>query len=266
MDKIDDAIRVVREMDDPDRRSPYAAVHPLAKLTVAVVFIAFLTSVSKYRLDTVLAMGVWLYAYAIIGRLSAGECIRRLWGLFLLLLLVGVANPIFDRKVLFMIGRIPVTTGMISLLTLFLKGAFALFSAFFLAKTCGMMNVLAALQALHVPAVLLNVIYLIFRYLSVLLEEAKRVWTAYRLRAPGQRGIHFSVWGSLVGSMLIRSMDRAETVYQSMELRGYDPQRAFAERMRWSAGSTLYLIVCLAGMALVRFVPVFSFLGSFRIG
>ena len=125
-----------------------------------------------------------------------------------------------------------------------------------------MLNILSALKSVHVPQVLLNVIYLIYRYLTLLLEEASRVFTAYRLRAPGQRGLHFSVWGSLVGSMLLRSMDRAETVYQSMELRGYQPEYAFTDSTPWNGTSSLYLILCLISMALLRFIPVFSFLGS----
>lgn len=262
MDKLDEAISIVREMDDPDGGSSLLKIHPLAKLAEALVYVVLLTSIPKYRLDLVLAMGVFLYAYALLGRLSARECFRKLWGLFLLLLFVGIANPILDRQVVMRLGRVPVTTGMISMLTLFLKGAFALISAWFLAVSCGMMNILAALRAIHVPNVLLNVIYLIFRYLSVLLSEAKKVWTAYHLRAPGQRGLHFSVWGSLVGSMLIRSMDRAETVYQSMELRGYQPDMAFADPRPWNGKSTLYLLLCLAAMAVLRWVPVFSLLGS----
>ena len=265
MDRIDDAIRIVQNMDDPDRKSSYAAVHPLAMLVTALAYIILLTSVNKYRLGTVLAMGVWLYGYAVFARLSAKECFRKLWGLFLLLFLVGIANPILDRQVIATVGRIPITTGMVSMLTLFLKGTMALVSAYFLAKSCGMFGILSALRALHVPNVLISVVYLIYRYLTLLLEEARRVWTAYRLRAPGQKGIHISVWGSLVGSLLIRSMDRAETVYQSMELRGYRPELAFADRMKWTRKSTAYLILCLGTMAVLRFVPVLSLIGSFWI-
>lgn len=61
----------------------------------------------------------------------------------------------------------------------------------------------------------------VYRYISVLLAETQRVVQAYELRAPGQKGIHFKVWGSLMGQMLLRSMDRAEVIYESMCLRGF---------------------------------------------
>ena len=61
-----------------------------------------------------------------------------------------------------------------------------------------------------------------YRYVTVLLEEVNRITQAYSLRAPNQKGIHYKVWGTLTGQVLLRSMDRANAVYESMLLRGYD--------------------------------------------
>lgn len=266
MDRWEEALQHVDQLDEANSLSPYASLHGLSKLLTAVLYVVLLTSIPKARLDLVLAMGIWLYAYALLGRLSAKECFRKLWGLFLLLFLVGIANPILDRQVLFVLGRVPVTSGMLSMLSLFFKGALALLSAYFLAVTTGLTGILSALALLHVPNVLLSVIYLIFRYLSLLFREAQRVWTAYSLRAPGQRGIHISSWGSLAGSMLIRSMDRAELLYQSMELRGYDPRMTFAEKQPWEKESTVYLILSTLSMLALRLVPVFSLIGSLLLG
>lgn len=51
---------------------------------------------------------------------------------------------------------------------------------------------------------------------------------AYSLRAPRQKGIHFKAWGSFVGQLLLRSMDRAGVVYESMTLRGYQGEFCYA--------------------------------------
>ncbi|MBO6158169.1 MAG: hypothetical protein J6P72_02765 [Firmicutes bacterium] len=265
MNRLDDALNTVQRMEHGKRELPFSCVHPLALFLTAAVFLVLLTSIPKNRLDLVLAMGVWVYLYALLGKMSIGEILKKLWALFALLFLVGIANPFLDRKVLFSLGTIPITSGMISMLVLFLKGALALIFASFLASSAGMAGILSALSMLHLPPVLINVIYLIYRYLSLMLREASLVWTAYRLRAPGQKGIHFGTWGSLVGMMLIRSMDRAARLYQSMELRGYRPQTAFVTRGRFDQKSLLYLAVCLATLLLVRFVPVFSFIGSFMV-
>ena len=62
---------------------------------------------------------------------------------------------------------------------------------------------------------------LIYRYIDVMAGEADRIYTAYRLRAPGQKGIEYRSWGTLVGQWLLRSMDKAQIVYESMLLRGF---------------------------------------------
>ena len=52
-------------------------------------------------------------------------------------------------------------------------------------------------------------------------KETDKTLFAYSLRAPGQKGISIKTWGTLVGSMMLRSIDRAMNVYQSMMLRGF---------------------------------------------
>ena len=253
-------------MEVPEEKSLFHKIHPLAKLTVTILFLVLVTSSARDYLDAVLQMGLWLYAYALIGGLSAGQCFHKLWGLFLLLLLVGIANPILDRVPAITLGGLVISRGMIAFISLFLKGAMALLSAYFLAVTTGMNGILSALLTLRIPVLLINVIYLIYRYLGLMIQEASDVWTAYKLRAPGQKGVHFSVWGSLVGSMLIRSMDKAEKVYQSMELRGYRPEETFAGEEEWGKASTIYLIVSVITLFLFRFIPIFSLIGSLITG
>lgn len=75
-------------------------------------------------------------------------------------------------------------------------------------------------------------VLLTYRYVTVLLEEANRMTQAYSLRAPNQKGVHFKVWGTLAGQLLLRSMDRANEVYESMTLRGYQENFTIQRRSR----------------------------------
>ena len=75
-----------------------------------------------------------------------------------------------------------------------------------------------ALRQIRIPQVLVVIILLIYRYIFIMGQEAERIMTAYKLRAPSQKGINYKAWGPLVGQWLIRSMDRAESVYESMQL------------------------------------------------
>ena len=85
---------------------------------------------------------------------------------------------------------------------------------------------------------------------------------AYHLRAPGQKGIHVSAWGSFLGQLLLRSMDRAQELYSSMMLRGYHEHFHYADIPRFSLRDGLYLLGCLAFFLLLRLVPVAQLLGG----
>ena len=84
---------------------------------------------------------------------------------------------------------------------------------------------------------------------------------AYSLRAPGQKGIHISAWGSFLGQLL-RSMDRAQALYESMELRGFSGEFPGAVRGRGSAASWPYALVCPALMLLARYFDLSALMGG----
>jgi len=85
---------------------------------------------------------------------------------------------------------------------------------------------------------------------------------AYHLRAPGQKGIHHSAWGSFLGQLLLRSMDRAEELYSSMQLRGFHGEFHYAGVRPFAARDGLWLAACLAVFAALRLVDVAALLGG----
>jgi cobalt/nickel transport system permease protein len=79
----------------------------------------------------------------------------------------------------------------------------------------------SALRMLKIPRLFVLQLLLTYRYISVLMEEVARILRAYSLRAPGQKGVHRSAWGSLAGQLILRTFDRAQRVYEAMCLRGF---------------------------------------------
>ena len=199
-------------------------LHPLGKLLVSVLYIFIVASFSKYDLSGIILMAVFpVFGFA-FGELSFKEGLYRIRLILPLVLFVGVFNPFFDRQVLFYVGEnagIPVTGGVISMLTLMLKGFYCVLSAYILIATTSIEEICYGLRMVHVPKILVIVILLIYRYFGLMGSEADRIATAYSLRAPSQKGIRYNAWGTLVGQWLLRSMDRAGAVYESMLLRGF---------------------------------------------
>lgn len=132
---------------------------------------------------------------------------------------------------------------------------------YFLIATTGMEQICYALQLLHLPKVMSVVLLLTYRYLILLLQEGSRMSAAYALRAPHSKGIAFNAWGTLVGQLLLRSIDRAQTVYESMALRGFDGT-FYLQRAADGKGALAFVLLSLGFCLVFRLLPVFAILGS----
>ena len=242
---------------------PESSPHPLSVLLVTFFYLLLVVSFSKYDLSGVLSMVLYLMILGTGKGISLKEALKRTWPVLLLVSAVGIANPFVERETCWRWGNFAVSYGMISMMTLMLKGIFCVMASYLLIISTGMEEISLGLRCLHFPKELVTIVFLIYRYLIVLLKEAERMVLAYKLRAPGQKGIHFKVWGSFLGLLLLRSMDRAQTVYESMLLRGYQGEIRGREFTGSKGRSILYVCLWTAALLFLRLVPVFEIVGNF---
>ena len=263
MNKAEQAALELRAMDDLAAQD--SALHrlaPLSKLIVTVAYILTVVSFHKYDFTGLLPMVLFpLLGYRVSG-IPVGTCFRKLRLVMPLVCAVGLLNPFFDRQILLRLGPLAVSGGVISMVTLMMKGVFCLMASFLLAATTPIEEICRAMRQLHMPKMLTSLLLLTFRYISVLLEEVAVMTEAYHLRAPGQKGIHVSAWGSFLGQLLLRSMDRAEALYESMLLRGFHGEFYYGGRKGKTAGSWVFALVCAALMLLARRYNIPGLLGG----
>lgn len=242
MNKLDGSLCYIHHMDVIVERNRWLNhIYPLIKLVVTICFITITVSFSKYNLAGILRMGVYPIIVFILGEVSFKDALRKLWVILPIICLMGIFNPIFDQQPMLEIAGITVTAGMVSMLTLMVKGIYSVLASYLLIATTPIEKICHALRLLHVPVVIVTQILLTYRYIRLLLNEARRMIQAYSLRAPNQKGVHFKVWGSLVGQLLLKSIDRADEVYESMLLRGYNGEFYYDTKISCRAGDYAYL-------------------------
>lgn len=88
---------------------------------------------------------------------------------------------------------------------------------------------IAAMRALKLPYIMVDMALLMMRYLEVLKQDVHSMNISMRLRghkntAWSLQTIKTSAW--LAGSLLVRSYERADGVYKAMRLRGYGQENA----------------------------------------
>ena len=263
MNKMQKALAELSEMDElAARRSPVHQLHPGAKLITTIIYIMITLSYDKYDLPGLVPMVLWPALMFSVSGVRVRTCFYKLRIVLPLVMAVGLFNPLFDREIMVTIGGVGISGGVISMITLMLKGVFCLMASFLLMATTKIDSLCAALRKLHVPAMLVSLLQLTYRYVGVMTEELAVMTDAYHLRAPGQKGIHFSAWGSFLGQLLLRSMDRAQELFTSMLLRGYHDHFHYADIDRFRGRDALYMALSVLLFLVLRYADVAQLLGG----
>jgi cobalt/nickel transport system permease protein len=134
-----------------------------------------------------------------------------------------------------------------------------------LVASTGFQQVCVGLGRLGVPPVFTTQLLLLHRYALVLAGEAVRMSLARELRSGSGRALPLTVYGALLGHLLLRAMQRAHRIYQAMVSRGFDGQLRGSQVLLWHRIDTLFLLVCGASFVLLRQVDVAQLLGHWLL-
>ena len=217
MPKIINSIYNIRLLDDLARKeSPIHKIHPLSKLLTTFIYLAAVASFGRYEIGGLLP-SVLIFAF---GDLPLAPIFKRVLIAQPLIIGIGILNPVFDNHTA-VFGGISVSRGWAAFISIIVKCGLTVVAGFLLVAATGMDKLAFALRMLKIPKMFVLQLLLTYRYISVFSEEVFRMQRAYSLRAPGHKGIHAAVWGSFVGQLMLRTFERAQRVYQSMNLRGF---------------------------------------------
>lgn len=243
MSVLDGAQKSIRRIDEEaDRKGLINGVHPLIKLILTLIYIVLVVMVKEYEMGKLIMFALYPLGLFIIGGFSVREALYRLRFVLPLVIFMGIINAFINRTIVISIGAINITWGMLSFLNLMIKGILTVMSTYLLFVSTGIEKICYALRLIHVPKVLVTEVLLIYRYISLMLDEAGRMTDAYKLRAPGQKGIKWNAWGAFAGNFLLRSIDRAENVYESMLLRGFSGELLSGRKIQFKKSDIVYLI------------------------
>jgi len=154
--------------------------------------------------------------------------------------------------------RLTVTdAGLILFAMVVVKSWLSVMVSGLLVATTQFTDLVHALRALRLPAILVETISFMIRYLFVLVEEAMRLMTAREARSAGRGGSvmwRTRVLGGMIGSLFIRSYERSERIYAAMLSRGYSGEVRTLTPLTWRLRDTwasLAWSLALAGVFVV---------------
>lgn len=221
MENIKNSLYHLRLLDDlAHQDTSIHKLHPLIKLLTTVVFLITVVSFQKAEITRLVPFFFYPILIFTLAEIPVLPILKRVLLVTPFIISIGIFNPWFDQHSVFIFGN-EISRGWLTFISLCLKGLLTVTVSILLIATTGMERLAGALRTLKVPKLFVLQLLLTYRYISVLIEEVGRMLRAYSLRAPGQKGIERNAWGPFAGQLILRTFDRAQRVYQAMNLRGF---------------------------------------------
>lgn len=266
MNKLNKALYEIQSIEDLANRDCFInKIHPLIKFILTVTYISLVISIGKYNLGKVIGMSIYPIFLLITCDISLKDSLRTLKIVLPFIFLMGILNPFFDTKILITMNGINISAGVISMITLIMKGILTILGSYLLIATTTIEKICYAMDKIHMPRIFITEVLFIYRYVTVLIKEANKITESYSLRAPKQKGINYKVWGSLLGQLLLRSIDKAENIYESMCLRGYSGKFYYSYNIKYNGKDYIYFSIWVVIFVTVRFLPIIQLVGNIFI-
>lgn len=150
-----------------------------------------------------------------------------------LLILIGIFNPFIYTQTAFEISGIDISVGWLTFISILLRGLLAIQALIIMVDNSGFIEICNALRSIGVPKILTTQLLMVYRYMSVLLQEVDSMHCAVVSRGFGKKSFPIKFWGTFTGSLLIRTYERSKRIHSAMLARGFNGSIPLGKSEKW---------------------------------
>jgi len=225
--------------------SPVHRLDARAKIIVFLALIVISVSTPPDAWTAFLGYGAFLAVMAAASCLPLGHVLRRAWIIAPFVAMTAIFIPFVKGGGGYSLGvGSPGVSrsGLMVFWNLLIKSGIAIFSMILLSSTTAFPSLMRGFERLKAPRVLVMLASFAYRYIFVLVDEAERMERARDSRCYGGRWLwHARVVGQMIGTLFLRSYERAERVYAAMASRGFDGRIVAPAEARMAAGDCAFV-------------------------
>ena len=250
-------LRIAAEHDDTGRSASAPFIHavdPRVILGVWGTYILAVLSVPKYDITGALAFAAFPVFVILSAKIPTGAILKRVALLSPFVLIMASANPFFDREPLVTVLGLAVSAGFVSAAVIVVKSVLSIAAVLTLVHCVPFYRLCTALRDLRVPETFVTQLVLLYRYSFLLADEAMALQKARNLRSFGRRGKGITTTAKLIGSLLIRTVERAGRIHKAMLARGFQGRMHHTASIRLRAKDILFTAVALVSFLGIRVI------------
>ncbi len=250
MSKIENTIQNLINLDDfADKDTIIHRLNPVANLVTTILYVIVIASFGKYDFALLLPAIIYPMVLIILGEIPFKQIAYRVLMIEPIIIGIAILNPIFSDK------------GWLIFWTIILKSTLTIFATLAMIYTMGIEKLAISLRTLKVPNMFITQLMLVFRYISVLVDEVFLMLRAYNLRSFNSKGIKIKDSGSFVGQLILRTYERSNNIYIAMKLRGFTGEFDVSNE-KMNTRDIGYIIFWGAVFVLIRFINIPEVLGN----
>jgi cobalt/nickel transport system permease protein len=213
----------IGRMDELGRMdTPVHRLDARAKAVVTLGFIVVVMSFPRREISALTPLALYPVVLMSLGGVPVRHILRKILVAAPFALVIGIFNPLMDRQPVAALGPWVITGGWISFASIILRFVLTVGAALILVACTGIHRLCGGLERMGCPRVFAVQLVFLYRYLFVVAGDAARMTRSVRMRSAGRRSLGLRTYGSLVGHLLLRAMDRAQRIYRAMVARGFE--------------------------------------------
>ena len=166
---------------------------------------------------------------------------------------------------MYILYGVTVSGGWVSFFSIMLKFFLTITSALLLIATTSFPGICHALRKLGVPDIFISQLLFLYRYIFVLVEEAMKVVRARDMRSFGNKGKGLRAFTGIIGTLFLRTIERAERIYQAMLSRGFSGTLHATKPYGLKGADALFLAITVSVLYLLRVNDVAGGLGRLSV-
>lgn len=222
--------------------SPVHRLDPRAKLITTAVFLLCVASFGKYETGALLPFFLYPVTLAGLGRIPFSSIGRQVLAVAPFAIMIGIFNPLLDRETMLQIGPFMISGGWLSFVSILLRFCLTIGTVIVLIAITSFAGLCLGLQRLAAPRELTVQLLFLYRYIFVLGDEAMRLVRARALRSFGGSGLGLRSYGSMIGHLLLRTLERARRIHLAMCCRGFNGEIHATSTLCFGRGEMLFVV------------------------
>ena len=232
-------------------------ISPRFKLILSLFFIFLVTSTGKSNFETLLLYFILSILICLLFKPNLLLLLKRVFVVFLFPLSIAIFIPFTNKgieifNIQFWFLHIGITdNGLAIFLTTIIKSFLSILILASLIVSTSDMELLNGLKEIYFPKIMISLIFFMYRYLFLIRDQSRTGQLAIQSRTfnKSYKNVNKRL-AFLAGSLFIKSLDRAENIYKSMESRGFKGSFHFAGTKSTIAASNIIITFVILSSAL----------------